>query len=451
MNSRKSRMVILGLVLSVSLISSALAVWLTSRRMERSRFEMLNAVCAELLAQKPEVKGTVASALKAYADRAALLSTGTAGAQPDLPVRTDVSEAAYAGTEKDLLSELGYRSSDFSALTDKQCVIFATAGFLAGALLFFAVFWCRNRLADCRIRALTEYLELVNEGKAAVLSPSGEDEYSRLEDEIYKTVTSLRHVKDQAVRVKNGFAENLSNIAHQLKTPITAISLDVQMLETDLGKAWQKYDGTESERKSDGTGQDREPDRNQQKDDSGSTWLAQIRRQLLRLSYLEKSLLTLSRLDAGTLVFRRKETDVFTLLVLAADHLQELCIANDVSIDIPDSGEISIAVDPDWTMEAISNLMKNCIEHHRGGTVHCSFAQNPLYTEILIWDEGEGFVQEDIPHLFERFYRGKNAAPKGIGIGLALAKEMIERQNGTVRAQNRREGGACYEIRLYAS
>ena len=109
-----------------------------------------------------------------------------------------------------------------------------------------------------------------------------------------------------------------------------------------------------------------------------------------------------------------------------------------------------VLADMDWTMEALMNLMKNCMEHQKGGTVHCSYAQNPIYTEILIWDSGEGFAKEDLPHLFERFYRGKNAKEGGIGIGLALAKEIIERQNGTIRAQNKPEGGALFEIRFYS-
>ena len=96
------------------------------------------------------------------------------------------------------------------------------------------------------------------------------------------------------------------------------------------------------------------------------------------------------------------------------------------------------------------NLMKNCMEHNRGGTVCCSYGQNPLYTEILIWDAGEGFAKEDLPHLFERFYRGKNAGEGGIGIGLALSKELIERQNGIIRAKNIPGGGACFEIRFYS-
>lgn len=263
---------------------------------------------------------------------------------------------------------------------------------------------------------LAEYLEQVNAGKAMVLCASGEDEFSKLEDEIYKTVTFLYQTRDNAVRAKNAFAENLSNIAHQIKTPITAISLSVQ---TAKGKDNGKY-----------------PE--------------QIQKQLSRLTRLEEALLVLSRLDAGTLLLKRENTDVFTVLVLAADNLQELLSEAGVRIDIPELGEMAISADLDWTMEAVMNLMKNCKEHNPGGVIHCRYEQNALYTKILIWDEGEGFAKEDIPHLFERFYRGKNAAAGGIGIGLALAKEIVERQNGTIRAKNRQSGGACFEIRFYS-
>ena len=85
-----------------------------------------------------------------------------------------------------------------------------------------------------------------------------------------------------------------------------------------------------------------------------------------------------------------------------------------------------------------------------GGTIHCDYSYNPLYVEVLIWDEGEGFCPEDIPHLFERFYRGKRAVPNGIGIGLSLAKSIFELQNGNITARNLPERGACFEIRVYS-
>ncbi|MDE6748934.1 MAG: HAMP domain-containing histidine kinase [Lachnospiraceae bacterium] len=297
-----------------------------------------------------------------------------------------------------------------------QNILFAAIGFTVGMLLYIFTYFYRNKAEAMRIQALAEYLEQVNIGKAVILSTSGEDDFSKLEDEIYKTVTFLYQTKDSAVQAKNNFAQNLSNIAHQIKTPITAISLSIQMIK-------QEYK---------------------------SKHLEQVEKQLLRLTHLEETLLVLSRLDAGTLLLQKNEVDVFTLLVLAADNLQELLVNSCSFIDIPESGEMTIIADLDWTMEAIMNLMKNCMEHNPGGTIHCYYAQNPLYTEIRIWDDGEGFAKEDILHLFERFYRGKNAGEGGIGIGLSLAKEIVERQNGTIRAINRPDGGALFEIHFYS-
>ncbi len=304
-------------------------------------------------------------------------------------------------------------------------LFYTIAGFLAGLFFLFVTLVFRKKKEEKRIQALSDYLEQANTGKAVILSAVGEDMFSRLEDEIYKTVTFLYQTREAAVQARNDFAENLSNIAHQIKTPITAISLSLQTLSEMT--AQNEY---EKEK------------------------LEQIQRQLDRLTHLEEALLVLARLDAGTLVLQRQEVDVFTLLVLAADNLQELLVSSGTSVDIPEAGETLITADLEWTMEAIMNVMKNCMEHNRGGTVHCSYARNPLYTEILIWDEGEGFAKEDLPHLFQRFYRGKNAdvgghTGSGIGIGLALSKEIIERQNGTIGAKNRPDGGACFEIRFY--
>lgn len=289
-------------------------------------------------------------------------------------------------------------------------------GLLTGVVLSAAVWLYRSRRERIRLRTLTDYLEQVNLGKAGLTFPSGEDELSRLQDEIYKTVTMLHQTRDAALESKRHYAENLANIAHQIKTPITSISLSAQML----------------------TG-------------SSGGYPEQIKKQVLRLTHLEEALLLLSRIDAGTLELKKQEADVFTVLTLAADNLQELLMQANVAIDIPEQGEIRFLVDPEWTMEAVMNLMKNCMEHTPpGGTVHCSYEENPMYTLICIRDEGPGFAEEDLPHLFERFYRGHDAKDGGIGIGLSLAKEIIEMQNGTIRAENIPDGGACFEIRLYS-
>ena len=403
MSGRKNLVVLFGFVAAVSLISSAVTAMLLSCHYSRLQFDLVNVICGEVLEQEPEMKHIVSAALKEYT-----------GGNADGVAMGDV------------LSVLGYDISDFSDSSVTYDIMFATTGFLAGIVLFAITYAFRNKTEAKRIEELSDYLEQVNMGKAVVLSASGEDLFSKLEDEIYKTVTFLYQTKDAAVQAKNDFAENLSNIAHQIKTPITAISLSLQTLsEMPMKKEYEK-------------------DR-----------MEQIKKQLNRLIHLEESLLVLSRLDAGTLRFQKEDVDVFTLLVLAADNLQELFTDSGTFIDIPESGEMAVTADLNWTMEAVINVMKNCMEHNAGGTVHCSYGQNPLYTEIFIWDEGDGFAKEDIPHLFKRFYRGKNADAggnirgSGIGIGLSLSKEIIEHQNGTIRAKNLPNGGACFEIRFY--
>ncbi len=393
MNSRKNIAITFGVAFATGFIVAAIAVCLVSYHDRRVSFDLLNAVCGEVVEQEPGARGIISAALKEYTE-----------GNPDGVLYNDI------------LSGLGYHASDFASAGHRQNILFAAAGLAVGISLFLFTFLYRNRTETLRIRTLADYLAQVNSGKALILSTFGEDDFSKLEDEIYKTVTFLYQTKEQAVQAKNGFAENLSNIAHQIKTPITAMSLSVQRMRLGFDDKAQE----------------------------------QVEKQLSRLTCLEEALLVLSRLDAGTLSLQKEETDVFTLLVLAADNLQELFLSSGTSIDIPEEGEMMIIVDMDWTMEAIMNLMKNCMEHNKGGTVHCSYVQNPLYTEIRIWDEGEGFDGEDIPHLFERFYRGENAGEGGIGIGLALAKEIIERQNGTIRAKNRPEGGAVFEIRFYS-
>lgn len=298
-----------------------------------------------------------------------------------------------------------------------QWIWITGVGLAAGCLLAWVILWFHNKKERRRIQALTDYLEQMNLGKAGLTFPSGEDDFSRLQDEIYKTVTMLYQARDAALEAKNHYAGNLANIAHQLKTPITAISLSVQML----------------------------------KDGSDGDYPEQIQKQLARLTHLEEALLLLSRIDAGTLELKRETNDVFTILMLAADNLQELAAESGVSIHVPELGELKITADLDWTMEAVMNLMKNCMEYTpAGGTVRCTYEKNPIYTEIRIWDEGEGFAPEDIPHLFERFYRGCRAKSGGIGIGLSLAKELVEMQNGTIWAENIPGGGACFEIRFYS-
>ena len=360
----------------------------------QAAFAHVSQFCEIIIEKHPETEEQALSALKQY---------------------HTLAEQEVKGNQ--FLKQYGYRNHEF-------CEGVLWNFFIPSAVLIFLVIcgflltvWRMNKRNRMRIEELTSYLEQVNVGAAGTVIQVKEDEFSHLQDEMYKTVTSLYQTREAAVQAKVNFADNLANIAHQLKTPITAAFLSLQLMKNATPNIYGE----------------------------------QIERQLDRLNRLEESLLTLSKIDAGTLHMEFSQLDIYTALNLAAENLNDLLLKENVSVEIPDHGCVEIYGDMEWTMEALMNLMKNCMEHSKhGGTIHCDYSSNPLYAEILIWDDGEGFQAEDVPHLFERFYRGKGAAGNGIGIGLSLAHSIFELQNGNITARNLPEGGACFEIRVYS-
>ena len=390
---RKQRLTVLipVLVCVVSIIGITV-FWQYEYR--QTAFEHVSQFCEIIIENHPEGEEQVLSALKQY---------------------HTLAEQEVKGNQ--FLKQYGYRNNEF-------CEGVPWNFFIPSVILIFLVIcgflltvWRMNKRNRMRIEELTSYLEQVNVGAAGTVIQVKEDEFSHLQDEIYKTVTSLYQTREAAVQAKVNFADNLANIAHQLKTPITSAFLSLQLMKNTTPNIYGE----------------------------------QIERQLDRLNRLEESLLTHSKIDAGTLHMEFSQVDIYTALNLAAENLNDLLLKENVSVDIPDHGCIEIYGDMEWIMEALMNLMKNCMEHSKhGGTIHCDYSSNPLYAEILIWDDGEGFQAEDIPHLFERFYRGKGAAGNGIGIGLSLAHSIFELQNGNITARNLPEGGACFEIRVYS-
>jgi signal transduction histidine kinase len=357
-------------------------------------FQHISNLCRTTIESHPEIEDEVLSSLKEY------------------------SEGANQGEKGDeFLLKYGYRISDFDGGFQSGFILLTLMVFLliVSSSVFF--YGHTNRYNRRRVEELTDYLEYVNIGKFNRIIQSREDDFSHLEDEIYKTVTTLRQTRDVAVKTKENYADNLANIAHQLKTRITTLSLALQLAK---------------------------------KSDS-SMYVQQMENQLESLSWLEEALLTLSKIDAGVLRLEHSKVDIYTALTLATENLNELLVENAISVEIPEKGCVEIDGDMEWTMEAFINVVKNCIEHSsHGSIIHCNYSANPLYVEVLIWDEGKGFKEEDIPHLFERFYKGKDTSEKGVGIGLSLARSIFEMQNGNITARNMPEGGACFEIRVYS-
>lgn len=268
-----------------------------------------------------------------------------------------------------------------------------------------------------RVLALTAYLESAVDGQETVLSRV-EDEYSMLEDELYKTVSELRIAKESAINGRKRQADNLADISHQLKTPLTSMSLMTQLLREDLSPGQLEY-------------------------------VQRIDRQLERLNWLTASLLTMSRLDAGTIVFERSSLSFEQLALRASEPYEQVLLERNQSLCIM-GGDCHLTCDPHWTSEALLNLIKNCSEHTPAdGSITMCASLTPLYAQITVEDTGPGFEPAEIPRIFQRFYRGKHAGSDSVGIGLALSRGILEGQGGIIRAENQSVKGARFIIRLY--
>lgn len=248
-----------------------------------------------------------------------------------------------------------------------------------------------------------------------------EGELSILQSEISKMTIRLREQTEALQQDKTYLADSIADISHQIRTPLTSINLIVSFLQVNDLTDQRRMELTK-----------------------GLSVL------LSRIDWLISSLIKMSKLDAGTANLRSEMVSVAELVKSAAAPLaipmelreQELCVAI--------SGSETYTGDLSWSVEAISNILKNCMEHtQRGGRIEISAEENGIYTEIVIRDNGPGIDGEDIPHLFERFYKGKNAGEQSVGIGLALARMIVIQQNGTIKAENGRGGGAVFTLRFY--
>lgn len=283
----------------------------------------------------------------------------------------------------------------------------------------FRLYWQKKvREDEKRTAVLSGYLDRIMEGQYDTLMQH--DTGSELEDSIYKAVVLLREEREQAQGAKKNLADNMADLSHQLKTPAASIGLILSLLKK---KAWDEE-----------TKQD----------------IGRMEGQVGHLQHLIGSMLTLSRLDAGVLELEEKEFDLEEMLVDAVQPFVRQMEEKGICFGIRGADGISLSGDFGWCSEAFGNIIKNCVEHTpEQGNISIACRDNPIYTEIVIQDSGRGFDEADLPHLFERFYRGAGFSKDSAGIGLALAKSIIEKENGTVTAKNTETGGAGFYIKFY--
>ena len=263
-------------------------------------------------------------------------------------------------------------------------------------------------------------IDQVLHGSAGNITHQYEGELSILNDEISKMILKLNEQSELLLKDKIHLTDAIADIFHQMRTPLTSINLSLSLLNDEtLSKEKELY------------------------------YKRDMKKQLDKLQWLIETLLKMSKIDAKTAIFQRQSIAVKDIL---EKSLQPFLIPMELknqTCDITCMNE-KLFVDEHWTIEAFSNLIKNAMEHTPdGGRIQITVSENPLYTQLLIIDDGEGIAKEDIPFMFERFYKGKNAKPESVGIGLAFARMIITAQDGTISVKNNVDKGACFTVRFY--
>lgn len=277
-------------------------------------------------------------------------------------------------------------------------------------------------IQEKRISELIAYLMKVQDNLSLPeLSKCSEGQLGILQSEIYKVVALLNEQTNNTSKQNKYMADMLSDISHQIKTPLAAITIMTDLLDS----------GGLTE-------------------DKRAEYIGNIESQVKRITWLIRNLLTLSQLEAEVLKLKRQRVTAKKLLENACEPFLVMAELKGVALDIKANDEMELDCDIHWTTEAISNIVKNCIEHTDcGGAVLVSASQNNFALTITISDNGAGISKEKLPHIFERFYKADNKAGDSVGIGLAMSKQIIMRQNGTITAESEEGKGTRFLVRFY--
>ena len=275
-----------------------------------------------------------------------------------------------------------------------------------------------------QMEKLSDYLKRIGRGDYSLdIRDNVEGELSILKNEIYKVTTRLREQAEYNLREKYYLADALSDISHQLKTPLTSM-----MVMTDL----LKEEGLPTDKREEFTDT--------------------IRAQLIRIEWLVTSLLKLSRLDAGTIVLESRPVPAAEVIGRAAQHLLIPMELKGIEFEVQGEENVTFPGDLSWSAEAFANILKNCMEHTpSGGRIRVMYEENHLYTVISVEDNGEGIAAEDLPHIFERFYKGKNAGADSVGIGLAMAYEILAKEQGKIDVTSKEGEGTRFRVKFYTN
>lgn len=328
------------------------------------------------------------------------------------------------------------RNREIVILLTSMCII-CVASFIAAAAFFSfkaalftlitsvlligcSLLFTRWRYRE--IEKLSSYLRQITSGNYSLdVRDNQEGELSILKNEMYKVTLMLSEQKSLLKRDKVLLTDAISDISHQLKTPLTSMMMMADLLNEAKLPVKKRAE-----------------------------FLHSIRMQLERMEWLVSSLLKLSKIDAGTVAFKNDQIIVKKLIEKALEAVMIPMDIKEQTVSIKGEDKTSFIGDLNWTCEAIINILKNCVEHTpAGGALSISFSENVLFTEISIADNGEGIPKEDIPYIFNRFYKGKNAGEDSVGIGLAMAHSIIKSQSGDIYVKSKRYKGTQFQLKFY--
>ena len=335
--------------------------------------------------------------------------------------------AGDAETGRKLLSKYGYDEDyykyNFSNERTKLLVLNGLILFLTISLILI-VFVVHQYKQNNKINEIADYLSELNKRNYNLkTSDNDEDDLTLLRNEIFRTTMLLRETSEYETKLNADLSRSMEDISHQLRTPLASITIMLDNI----------YD---------------EPD---MPTELRQDFIRSISMQISWMSSLVNSMLKLAKFDAGTIKLNAKEILVDELLTDCLERLSVLIELKNVDVSVKndnrDQKRVTFVGDFNWEREAFSNIIKNAVEHSESEShIYISYSQNDVYTEIVIRDEGEGMTDEDRKHIFERFYKAKNASSESIGIGLSLAKCIIEADNGDIRVDSQKGVGTEFHI-----
>ncbi|WP_454970213.1 sensor histidine kinase [Eubacterium sp.] len=316
-------------------------------------------------------------------------------------------------------------SSVLTAVLSVMCAFFskicAVLCLTLGVILII-IFTVVTKRRYKNLNDLNDYLSLVCKGIYDMnIDDNTEGELSILKNNLYKVITLLQSQNEYLKNDKLYLADSIADISHQLKTPLTSMMVMCELLENEES-----------------------PEKRQE-------FVSVINNQLSKMKWLITNILKISKLDADATEFKRDEVSISKVL---DDSLKPFALTAELkNITIENkSNDFVFYGDVNWTAEAVSNIVKNCLEHtNDGGKITIASDSTKLYNKLTISDNGCGIDEEDLPHIFERFYHGKNSSKDSVGIGLALAKTIFEKENASVTVESEQGKGSAFEIIFYKS